>query len=528
MIKQLHIKNFAIIEEIEIPLHKGLTVITGETGSGKSLLMEALHIATGGKANKTHLMKSDSRAIIDVVVDDKDIRRVITAGGRTKSFINDEPVLESDFINKTQYTIDFHGQHDQQYILNPQSHIQYLDRFSESEKLTHRIADVFHQIKQKKAQLEKLQTTKKEIDGQAELRQFQLHEIASAKVRLGEDIALENEVKILRNLDELSRTADNMNHSLVESDQSILIQLVSTKKSLEKLIRIDKEFEQYLLEIDSAIVTIQESAAGMTNYVDSLNHNPERLKEIEDRLEILDRLKRKYGGSLEAVSEVENELAKSSYQSEHLEKEIQTTETTIHELIAEYKHLADTLHDKRMATIPILTKKMVQAMNQLNMPESKFDIHLNQRKDTTSFVSLDGKPIAAYDNGYEIAEFYLSANPGIKPKPLAKIASGGEISRIMLAMKTVFNQSDPIECLVFDEIDTGISGGTAIKVAECLKSIAKNRQVICITHLPQITHAAHNHLHVTKLLNEKGPQVMTKYITGAERETVISSLTGMK
>ena len=526
MIERLIIKNFAIITELEIPFHKGLTVITGETGSGKSIIMEALQVGTGGKGKPTHVMNGADRSVIEVATDNEEVRRIIYNSGRTKSYINDEPVSEAEFREKIQNNVDFHGQHDQQYILNTQSHIQYLDRFAGVQNHSDRIQEIYHELRTAKIKLKQLLARKKRAEERHELQRYQLQEIQSSNLHSNEDVALEKEAKVLRHFDELMQTTRAANHHLVEADQSIINQLNTVRKSIEKLQRIDEAYIPYLKEIESAIVSLQESSTGMLQYVETLDHDPERLSEIEDRLSVLEGLKRKYGGSLEAVIQIGEELQKANQHALNLDDEIRSITTEIAGLETGFQKLADILHHKRETFIPQLSEKMAQEMEQLNMPGVVFEINMKQKEDDTGFVTCDGKPVLANESGYNMVEFYLSANPGIPPKPLAKVASGGEISRIMLAMKTVFNQSDPVECLVFDEIDTGISGHAAKKVAENLKAIAENRQVLCITHLPQIASVADHHIHVEKRQVEGKPIVMGKYLNESKRKEVLTSLAG--
>ncbi|NQV38135.1 MAG: DNA repair protein RecN [Candidatus Marinimicrobia bacterium] len=526
MIQHLHIKNFAIISDLEIHFRKGLTVITGETGSGKSIIMEALHIGTGGKGNRTHVLNGAERSLIEVSINKDDIRRVIYNSGRTKSFINDEPVSESNFLERMGKSIDFHGQHDQQYILNTQSHIHYLDRFAGIQQHSDRLKENFDELRAVKSKLNQLIVRQKHAKEKQELQQYQHQEILAANLQSGEDVTLEKEVITLRHFDELMQTTQATNHQLLEADQSVVNQLSKVRKSLEKLQRIDDVFAPFLKEIETTIVSVQDSSSSMIQYVNSLDHDPQRLSEIEERISVLDSLKRKYGGSLDAVIQKGDELNRASQSSVQLDDDIQLLLTNIAELEAEFQKLANVLHNKRVETIPKLAKSMAREMELLNMPGAVFEIKIRQKLDETSFVILNGDPVAINESGYDTVEFYLSANPGIPPKPLAKIASGGEVSRIMLAMKTVFNQSDPIECLVFDEIDTGISGYTAIKVAENLKTIAKNRQVLCITHLPQIASVADHHIHIEKTQSKGKPIVTGQYLDGLKRNEILKSLTG--
>ena len=429
MIEHLSIKNFAIITKLEIPFHKGLTVITGETGSGKSILMEALQVGTGGKGKATHVMNGADRSVIEVSTGKDDLRRIVYSSGRTKSYINDEPVAEAEFRKRIQKHVDFHGQHDQQYILDIQSHIQYLDRFAGVQNHSVRIQEIYHALRAAKMKLKQLLTRKKRAEEKQELQRYQLQEIQSANLQPDEDAALEKEAVVLRHFDELMQTTRSANHHLLEADQSIINQLNTVRKSIEKLQRIDEAYIPYLKEIESAIVSLQESSTGMLQYVETLDHDPERLSEIEERLSVLEGLKRKYGGSLDAVIHMGEELQKANRQALNLDDEILSVTTEITGLETEFRKLADLLHQKRETCIPQLAEKMAKEMEQLNMPGVVFEINMKQKEDNTGFVTCGSKPVEANESGYDLVEFYLSVNPGIPPKPLAKVASGGEISR---------------------------------------------------------------------------------------------------
>ncbi len=526
LIKRLRIKNFAIITELDIDLRDGLTVITGETGAGKSIIMESLQIGIGGKATSNHVKSGADRSVIEITVDDKEIRRIIFPSGRTKSYINDEPISEPDFREKARRWIDFHGQHDQQYILDTSTHIRYLDRFAGCADMVQKAQDMFESIRRNRKKLSELKKRNNKALQQQELQVFQLGEIRAANIQSDEDIHLEKEARSLRHFDDITQNVQSLNDRLIEGDPSIVTHLVDMRKTMEKLASLDETFSPYLKELESTILSLQESANGMVQYVESLDHDPHRLAHLEDRITLLESLKRKYGGSLSAVHEKKTELESREESVELLSREIRETEARISELEEAFQTVADALHKKRVETIPSLEKTMAIEMERLNMPGAVFEIRIDQKADTQGFVLFKNHSVQSFEAGYDMVEFYLSANPGIPPKPLAKIASGGEVSRIMLALKTVFNESDPVDCLVFDEIDSGISGYTATRVAENLKSISKNRQVFCITHLPQIAVDSDHHLHITKDQEQQSPIVKTDYLSGGKRTVVLKSLTG--
>ncbi|NOZ03946.1 MAG: DNA repair protein RecN [FCB group bacterium] len=524
MVKRLSIKNFAIIDELEIDFHPGLTVITGETGSGKSILIQALSVALGAKGTKTMVRSGSERAVVETEVDQTTYRRIIAKSGRIKSYINDEPLSEPVFRQSVTKLVDFHGQHEQQLIMDVNNHIYYLDSYCNLTADVEEIGDIFNSYRESKQQLKQLKEKLKMARERQELLTFQQREILAVNPQPDEDYQLEDEYKTLNHIDELVETIRNLNRLLTESDRSLYTQLSEAMRSLEHVARFDSQLRPFLDSLDSVTITIQDVSNGLLEHMESLDHDKTRLLEIEERLQAIEGLKRKYGGSLEAVMltlrNIEDELKNLS----NLDVRIDDLEQEIHRLETRYQLLADRLHDSRTSRARQLAEAVKKEMQRLNMPSAEFAIHISQKAVDESFVKCGDTAVLPTGNGYDQVEFYLCANPGEQPKPLTEIASGGEISRIMLAIKTVFQQSDPVNTLIFDEIDTGISGVAAEKVAESLMNLARSKQVICITHLPQIASRANRHLHVTKHIRGAETRVKVKYLDRDERVKTIAQL----
>ena len=527
MIKKLFIKDFAIIKELEIPLKNGLTVITGETGAGKSILLKALGFALGAKSDKTYVRSGQEQSVVEVEVQtnkDSIYRRLLSKGGRSRSFVNDEPTIDINYKSLVKVIADFHGQNEQQYILNSNTHIDFLDSYCKSEELVKKIEFIFSNLSKTIDLLNKAKIQQETASNQKELLKFQLNEINSISPRENEDVRLGVEFKRLNHIDELISTVQNMNQSLTEHDHSIYRQLNSTLNDLERLSNYDKNLGTFIDSLKQASISIQDASVSLFQYAENIDNDPEQSKIIEDRLQEIESLKRKYGGSIESIfifkSQAEVELESLS----GLDQKIIDLEEERYLLVTQYQKIADQLHESRINNAIKLSKEIELEMSELNMAGSTFEILINTKPDSVSLINFNQERIAFGSKGYDNIEFFLSANPGELPKPLVKVASGGEVSRIMLAIKSVLKKSDPVETLIFDEIDSGISGQAAEKVALSLEALAKNKQVLCITHLPQIASRAHHHMYISKKINNNQTDVVLNYLKEEEKLEAIAGL----
>jgi len=524
MIQRLYIKDFAIIDEIELDINPGFTVITGETGSGKSLLLEALGVALGGKTDKIFVKHGAERTVVDATIKQNSIRRIISKTGRSKAYKNDEPLTIADLKTVTQSSVDFHGQHDQQLILDPNRHIEYLDHFCNHDSDVNQLSDYYDSIRALTLKLNQSRASKQERQDRLDLLQFQASEIDAVNPKVGEDELLDKSFKQLTHLEDIIQVIQQLNNQVNTGDNSVVDVLESHLRSVESLSQFDDDLKRIAEYIKSAIIQLQESGAEISNKLVNAEFDQNELKEVEDRLGAIESLKRKYGGSVEAVLSKRESIQKEvkslkdpGQSEEKLIEEIQLQES-------KFKSLALKAHAVRKQKALVLSKKIVEAMAKLNMPGSEFDIQISTSPSEIGFIELDGQTVNINSKGIDEVSFYLSANPGEPVKPLASIASGGEISRIMLAIKTVFQNLDPVETLIFDEIDTGISGKAAEKVADQLKSLSKSKQVLCITHLSQIASKADYHLHITKSVNNGKTKVDASYLSKLDRPKIIQEL----
>ena len=527
MIKRLFIKDFAIINELELSIKDGLTIITGETGAGKSIILKSLGIALGSKADKVYVRSGQDKSVIEAEVDDSAgsvFRRLISKAGRVRSFINEEPISEADYRSATKVFADFHGQNEQQFIMNPKTHVDFLDRFCGLEDKVLEIESCYNDYITIDQQITDLKELSHNASSKKELIEFQLNEINSVDPKVDEDIELTTQFKRLNNVDELISTLKNLNQSLTENEHSIYRQLSSAISDLDKISNYDDSIKSYVETIKQSSIAIQDASSGLLNYADGIDNDPSLILEVEERLHSIERLKRKYGGSIESVHEYLNEALEELDELSNVDKKIDSLNEEKNYLIAKYQRLADDVHRIRSNSAKEIDEQIQNEMFELNIPKAQFVISITNKNDPQSNIRFDNVGVVFGPKGYDQVEFFFSANPGESPKPLSKIASGGEVSRIMLAIKSVLKKSDPVPTLVFDEIDAGISGQAAEKVSEALEKLSKDKQVICITHLPQIASKADHHIYISKEIGNEKTVVSARYLSEDEKVHAIAEL----
>lgn len=524
MIHRLYIKDFAIIDEIDIDLRPGLTVITGETGSGKSIILEALSVCLGAKADKIMVRNGSKRAIIETVFKEHHFRRIISQEGRTKAFKNDEPITLVNLIKSDESKVDFHGQHDQQLILDSDYHIDYLDRYCGHEKEVSSLSKLFLELNDLRLKLKHSQESATQLKEHHDLLKFQANEIDSVDPKIEEDTTVDKTYKRLSHLEEILRTLRDIQLSLTSGDQSLTDQIANSLHKVESLEKYDQELNKISILLRTAMIQLQEAGAEISIKLSDSEFDPNELLLVEDRIHSLETVKRKYGGSIESVIDkrklIDQELS-LIHNTEDSEKDIIQSLQIKQQ---EFSKIAIDIHKRRIQKSKGLSLKVESKMAELNMLEAKFEIRITQDKIEDGFLTYEKQSYAHNPKGIDSLEFYLSANPGEPVKPLVNIASGGEVSRIMLAIKTVFQDVDPVQTLVFDEIDSGISGKAAEKVAKQLLQLSTSKQIFCITHLSQIAKKADNHLHISKYVKDGSTFVDVKYLNSKEAPKVINQM----
>ena len=524
MIKSIYIRDFAIIKELEVSFNDGLTIITGETGSGKTLLLKALSIAFGASCDRNMVRYGCRRAIIEVIYDQSIIRRIIRDEGPSSSYLNDKPITLKKLKEQTRYAADFHGQHDQQLILNENYHIYYLDRFCNHIDQVESLKKIYDQLNTTIKKLELFESELSKANDQKELILFQISEIESISPKKNEDSVLEKEFKILSNSARITKLLNETNSSLSNGDSSINYRISTILKPIEKLIEFDDDINNIVELLKQALILLEQSSADINVYLSSFDFDSHRLIEIENRLNEIEKVKRKYGGSISAVNDFMMKIKEDIREIDLGENLLLDLKDKIESLKNSYKKISKILHNNRLVNSKILSQEIINNMNLLEMPNSKFDINISQTVDSQSFISHNDQFVKLYPDGYDQVQFYLSTNPGQPLKPLSIIASGGEVSRIMLAIKSVFQNLDPLGTLIFDEIDTGISGKAAQKVANHLKQLGKSKQVFCISHLAQIVSVANNHLHISKKVYDNSVGLELKYLNDKESPGIVKEL----
>lgn len=511
MIKTLNIKNFIIIDELTLDFSTGFNVITGETGAGKSIIINAIDIAFGARASKELIKTGEQKASIELTLElsnkfpkefyeefgidafesEMILTREITENG-SRGRINGSLVTQDVIKKLRELVIDIHNQNMTYTYIHPKHHIHLLDSYGDIEH-NNKISEyknTFKEYTEISKQLEQAKSQTQMSEQQVEFLKFQIDEIESAEIEdIEEDVKLDEELNILSNVEKLKELTYSAYWALYGEDGCILDALGKVKTNISKAVETDQNLNEYESEIINSQESLRELASSLRNYSENLELDEQRLNEIQQRIDVLDKIKRKYGHTLEDVLNTYEKLT-SEYNS------IEFSEETINELtikkdkvFAVLENLANELSKSRQELSKNLSEVLCKELEKLDMPKVKFEI---------SIEDCDYN-----QNGKDNIEFLISTNISESPKPLAKIASGGEISRVMLAIKTIFAHSDNINTIIFDEIDTGISGNACQAVATEIKQLSQTHQIISITHQPIIAAKSDRHFYVAKTQDEK-------------------------
>jgi DNA repair protein RecN (Recombination protein N) len=538
MLRALHIQNFALIEDIDVEFGEGFNVITGETGAGKSILIGALSLILGERSRSEgvrkgakkslveglfHLAGNDRaiRAISDLGVEMDDeliLRREIEAEGRGRCFANDRAITARTLRDLGDLLVDLHGQHDHQALLRVETHLEFLDRFGGLESLVEQTGEAYRDLSELNERLQALQNRKDAAEERRELYAFQLKEIAEADPQPGEVEQLEREHTLLEHSEQLIQAALSLSQLLYDGEDSIADRLGAGEHVLEEAVRADAQLTEQIELYRGVVYEIEDLATFFRNYADGMERDPDRLEEVRERLALLKRLEKKYGGTLEAVLERRTFLEKELRSAEDLGEQIETTRKRIAEATTAFSERCDQLSKRRRRIADPLSRKIERALKDLGIADASFEVRLSTETDTEGLAQIGGERFRAGAKGIEAGEFYISTNVGEARMPLARIASGGEISRIMLALKSILAEGDAISTCVFDEIDIGISGRIAEAVGRKLHLLSESRQTISITHLPQIAALADVHFMVKKEV--EGARTRTKVAPLNEDERV--------
>jgi DNA repair protein RecN (Recombination protein N) len=509
MLNELSIKNFAIIDELHLSFDEGLNVITGETGAGKSIIIGAVSLLLGDRATTEMIRTQADTATVEASFDiaankklhdkitdmgfpDSDeliIRRVISHSGKNKAFINGQMATLINLSAVSELLINICGQHEHQVVLNAENHIDILDEFGDCLSSRAVYEEIYNQYQQIVNKIEKLQDLNKSREEKAELFKFQLKEIQDINPGPTEDSALTDEKKILVNAQKLTDYADQSYDLLYGDKDCAIVKLKEAQNRIKEIKKIDSNLNIADADIENSFIALQEVALALRDYAKNLFFDADRLATLDERLESLNRLKRKYGGTLEGVLRKKQEMEESLQTVFSLEEELGKLLIEEEKVKEELKQNAFRLSRLRKQAAKKLEDAVDKEINALNMPHASFYVNFNNDHNHAEIFGPKGN---------DEIEFYLSANTGEEAKPLNKVASGGELSRIILALKNVLSRMGSVSSMIFDEVDNGIGGAVAEIVGRKLKEVSANHQVICITHLPQIACFGEKHLHVSK------------------------------
>ncbi len=547
MLNTLYIKNFALFDEIQVSFQKGLNIITGETGAGKSLIVDALNFLLGDRTGLTALRKGASKAVVegtfgpisreiadflvkndlDILENEVRVRRELNNSGRSRSFINDTPVTIDTLRRLGEILVDLHGQHEHQSLLKNEKHLEYLDAFAGAENDVSAVRESFKKIRSLKNQLAELDARARVLEEKRDYLQFQLKEIQAIHPEAGEEEELIREERILANSERLFSLSSEAYRILYEEDQSIYSLLTRVENLLVELQEIDTRFSDSARLSSEAKINLDEIAKFLQHYTAGFEFNPERLEEIRTRLSELRRLEKKYGPNIPAVLEKKAEIESELELLENIDSEIESTRAELEAEKKRYAELAFALSEKRRLAASRLKKSIEAVLKKLGMERAVFNVAVEILENPRGWVvGKEGKHYTATARGIDRITFLISANPGEPLKELQKVASGGEISRVMLAIKSVLAEKDAVPVLVFDEIDSGISGRVAQTVGKQLKELSDSHQIICVTHLPQIASAGQAHFAVEKAVKENETRTFVHSLDAGERIVEIAKLIG--
>ena len=511
MLQELSIKDFAIIDEIQISFQPKMTVLTGETGAGKSIIIDALGLLAGGRGSTEFIRKGEKKAVIQGLftlpreantynileeygIDSEDgqiiLQRDLYRGGRNICRINGMMVNLATLRKVGETLIDIHGQNEHQELMKPENHIDLLDEYDKkTSELRNQYQVVYQNYRKLKLSMEKKEADEKAWAQRLDMLNFQVKEIEEAGLKINEEDELVEEKNKLDNFQAI-HDALELSYQILSGEKiDVVGNLGNAMNELSDVSDLSENLQEINTKISDAFYSLEDAARDISDELDSMEWNGERLNEIEERLELIHQLKRKYGDTIEDILHYHSRIEKELREMENAEQNSEKQERQLSEALEKVKELAIKLSKQRKKSAKKLEKMIHEQLSALYMDKAVFEVKfLNNSK--------------LYSKGIDKVEFYIQTNPGEEMGPLAKIASGGELSRIMLALKTIFSQKMGVTSIIFDEVDTGVSGRVAQAIAEKISQISNNSQVLCITHLPQVAAIADNHYYISKSVND--------------------------
>jgi len=544
MLTTLRIKNLALVADLTLEIQPGCNVITGETGAGKSILIGALNLVLGERADRTLIRSGSDSCSVEAVFDVSQLgaklksfleenglepcegnqlvlKRVFTSAGANRQFVNGSPTTLAALATIGEWLVDIHGPHEHQSLLHAAKQLAILDAFGGLQAEREAFGDLVRRRSEIEAQKAALIVDEKTYAQQLDLLRFQVSEITSAGIQSGEDERIEDEYHRASNAAKLLQLSQAALDLLAENESSLLTQAGVVGRTLQELQRIDSGAGEILSQHEQAVSALRDLQAGLSHYVDKVDVNPERLQELEERLSLLQSLKRKYGATLAEVIAFGDEAKQKLQGLEQRDEELARLNAALAKIDADLLRTGKDLSAKRKKVIPQLSKAVSKQLQDLGFKQSKFDIAI-----TTTSQNEFTEHATRNTSGLDSVEFQFAPNPGEPAKPLRAIASSGELARVMLALKTVLAAEDEIPVLVFDEVDANVGGETANAVGEKMRQIADKRQVLCITHLPQVAAAGTAHYVVSKQVKDGRTVSEISLLNKKERVTELTRMLG--
>jgi DNA repair protein RecN (Recombination protein N) len=521
MIRYLEIRNLAVIEKVDLEVGPGLTVLTGETGAGKSILVEAVGLLVGGRASPDLVRTGTEAAVVQAVFDGPEgrelvVRREISVQGRSRAFLDDALVTAGGLKAACGALVDLHGQHDHQRLLDPDTHLDLLDQYGGYQDLRSRVADRFERLEGLRQALEAARRNIRDRDAHLDWLRFQVAQVDKVAPAAGEDEDLAATRVRLANAERLQRACTESYVALYEGDQAVLPVLSGIWRRIDDLAALDSAFGPYLELRAGVDAQLEDLAFFLRRYAAGIDGAPERLEAVEQRLASLERLKRSHGPTLQEVLQKRAQWEQELEALGGLDAHIEELEQAVQHAREEYLVEARRLGELRREAARCLTDRLADSLGQLAMPRARWEVRFTDAEFETAWTS----------RGLERVEFYFSANPGEDLRPLNRVASGGELSRITLAVKTLASTDAPGKTLIFDEVDAGIGGEVADVVGTKLRELGTRFQVLCITHLPQIAAYGSTHFRITKRIVGQRTITAVDRLAGAARIDEIARMIG--
>lgn len=534
MLQELSVKNFAIISSLQLEFQMGMTVLTGETGAGKSIIIDAMGLLTGGRGSSDYIRQGANKCTleglfsmpksqelkqlleelgIETEEDSLVIQRDISASGKNVCRVNGRIVNITNLKRIGEYLVDIHGQNEHQKLMQSERHIDMLDEFGGKKLLAvkEKYTRAYQEYRALEAKVRKRQKNEKEFAQRMDMLHFQSDEIASAQLVAGEEEQLLEERNKLNNFQKIADALTISYAALNGEDDSSLDKIGTSMNELASIESLDSEYKTLSDTVQNAYYLLQEASGDLSRLIDGLELDEGRLNEVENRLELIRQMKRKYGDSIETILSYYEEITKELAEADFLEGGTGDLEALLAEKQQAAHQQALTLRKERKRLAKELEQQILTELKELYLERTEFEVR---------FTELEH----LQENGLDGVEFYITTNPGEPLKPLVRVASGGELSRVMLAMKTIFSQTQGITSIVFDEVDTGVSGRVAQAIADKIYQISENSQVLCITHLPQVAAVADEHYFIEKEIVAGRTETSVRILSEKERVNEIARM----